>query len=241
MTPAEVTPATLVRDILRHVAGAPRAFERHRVDYCCHGALPLEEACARVGARVPLVLAALLEEAARPDAEAPWNDEFESLEDLVEHLTDTVHPSSRRDAEALRERLDALPPDALDRATREELTRLVDELAPHLAYEERYVFPYVVALERTGEAPVALFESLADPFQMLLREHEHADHGLEALRALTAQYTPAPDAPEALRALYAALAAYDAALVRHMHLEGNVLFPRAERLESKTRRAHARR
>ena len=71
MKPEEVARTTIVRDILLDIAGAEAAFERHHVDYCCGGALALEEACRRAGADVDAVLATLVEEASKPDAQAP--------------------------------------------------------------------------------------------------------------------------------------------------------------------------
>ncbi len=228
-----LVPETLVRDLLKHVPGAPRAFERHRVDYCCHGALSVSEASARVGADVDAVLAALAEEAARPDAEPAWGDTFEllPLEDVVEHLVTEVHAKARRDVAELR----ALAP--ADSALGRAVLALCDELEPHLAFEERHVFPYVVGIERTGEVPLALFDTVVEPCQMLLREHEASDHTLDTLRALTDGYQAPAGADAATVALYRALAAYDRDLVLHMHLEGNVLFPRAQQLEAKTRAA----
>ena len=84
-------------------------------------------------------------------------------------------------------------------------------------------------------APVALFANLAEPLAEMTRDHEDADHHLDVLSTLTNGYQPDETASPAVRALYAALAAHHEGLVRHMHLEGNVLFPRAERLEAKLR------
>jgi len=237
MSPELLAPETLVREILKHVPGAPRAFEQHRVDYCCHGDLSVAEASARVGADAAAVLAALAEEAARPDAEPAWGDSFERmpLADVVEHLEAEVHPKARRDVAVLRKLCPA------DGALARAVTQLCDELDAHLAFEERHLFPYVVSLEDTGEAPPALFDTVVEPCRMLLREHEAADHELEAIRALTGNYRTPAGADDATRALYAALADYDKELVLHMHIEGNVLFPRAQQLEAKARAPAPRR
>jgi regulator of cell morphogenesis and NO signaling len=246
MTPEEVSRSTLVRDILMEIAGATEAFERHHVDYCCGGALPLEEACRRAGVDVAAVLATLAEEASRPGAEAPRDREMLSVP-LAEIVTSIVeqHPErSCADAVALvalaraalhadGARVAALP------AILAHLEQLYAELLPHLLFEERHVFPYVVALERAGQEgttpPAALFAGIAEPIADMIREHEAADHALHAIEQLAAGYTPPAGASEATRALYEALAAQEKELVRHMHLEGNVLFPRAERLEAKVR------
>lgn len=244
MTPAEISRTTLVREILLDIAGAEAAFERHHVDFCCGGALPLEEACRRAGAEVDAVLATLAEEAAKPGAEAPRDREMLSvpLADVVRKIVGEHHERSRADASSLvalaRAALDA------DGARNSALApilahleALYAELLPHLLFEERHVFPYVVALERAGidgaPPPAALFATIAEPIADMIREHESADHALHAIRELAGDYATPAGASEATRTLYVALAAQEKELVRHMHLEGNVLFPRAERLETK--------
>lgn len=232
-----LVPTTLVKDLLQRVPGAPRAFERHRLDYCCHGELSVAEASERVSADLDAVLSALAEEAARPDAEPAWGDAFDRMPliDLVAHLRDEVHAAARRDTAALAARCPSEGPLA------DAVRRLCHELEPHLAFEERHVFPYVEAMERTGRAPPALFDAVTDPCRMLLREHEAADHLLDELRALTDGYRAPPGADAATVQLYQALSDYDRALVLHMHIEGNALFPRAQQLEAKLRASAPRR
>lgn len=244
-----IRPDTLVRDVLMDVPGATTAFERHHVDYCCGGALPISEACARAGVALEVVLATLAEEAVKPGAETTRDREMLSvpLAELTSRIVAQHHERSRRDASELVARArdaasaegDRIP--AL-RAIAKELDALFAELVPHLAFEERHVFPYVDALERAGRdgttPPAALFASIAEPIAEMTHEHERADHALHAIRELAHDYAPPEGASEAVRALYEALAANEKELVRHMHLEGNVLFPRAERLEQKLRTAH---
>ena len=238
MAPDEVSPRTLVRDVLMGVPGARIAFERHQVDFCCHGALPLEDACARVGADVGAVLRALREEAAKPDAPPPWDDGLLALplEDVVRHLAGDIHARARTETLAMIEKASSLS-EVKGSPITSELERLAAELEPHLRFEERYVFPYVVAMEvalsNGSEPPVALFASVREPIRDLVREHEHAERSLDALRELTGGYRPPEGASQGVRELYAMLSAHDEALVRHMHVEGNVLFPRAIELEAK--------
>ncbi|AKF10772.1 DUF542 domain-containing protein [Sandaracinus amylolyticus] len=248
MKPDEVARTTIVRDILLDIAGAETALERHHVDYCCGGALALEEACCRAGADVHAVIATLIDEASKPGAQAPRDREMLSvpLVDLVKKIVDDHHARERADATSLV----ALARDAVavDGASDARLAKIVallethfGELLPHLAFEERHVFPYVVALERAGldgtPPPAALFATITEPIAEMIHEHETADHQLHDLRALAHDYVAPPTASDATRALYAALAEHERELVRHMHLEGNVLFPRAERLEQKVRAA----
>lgn len=239
----DVGTETLVRELVLRVPGAVTVFERHHVDYCCGGALPLSEACARANVAVEAIVAALLEESAKPDA-APPPDEMLSvpMTEIRAHIVSEHHERSRRDAltlpamaRAIADRHGGSRPALFTIAKHVE--SLFRDLLPHLDYEERHVFPYIDALERAGQAnanrPAALFASIKEPIAEMIREHEIADHDIHAIRALTNDYVPEDDAPDEVRALYAALDANERDLTRHMHLEGNVLFPRAERLEGK--------
>ena len=231
----------MIRDVVLSTPGATVAFERFHVDYCCGGSLSLAEACERAGAPLDGVLAALAEEAARPGAEVAGGEMLSvPLEMLVERLLDVHHVRSREAAAALVPQARA----AVSRDPRlARVAALVDELfgalLPHLDFEERHVYPYVAALERAGREnarpPAALFASIAEPMAEMEREHEACDRAMHEIHTLAAGLRDG--AGEDLRALLDALDAHERELVRHMHLEGNVLLPRAERLEQKLRAA----
>ncbi|MHB2020569.1 MAG: hemerythrin domain-containing protein, partial [Candidatus Xenobia bacterium] len=97
------------------------------------------------------------------------------------------------------------------------LQALSCELRPHLNKEERVLFPAMRAGEGWVQAPI----------QVMMSEHDHAGDLLLALRTTTAQYTPPESACASYRALYAGLSELEQDLHRHIHLENNVLFPRA--------------
>ena len=226
-----LSPSMPVRDILGRAPGARRVFERHRVDYCCHGGLPLAQACERAGANIDAVLASLAREAARPCSAPSLDDALArmSVPDIVALLVNEVHPRERR---AIAELRSMCPRQGALGAT---VRRLCDELDPHLAFEEVELFPFLLTMAR-GRIIPARFASVRDADQALMADHEAADHLLDELRALTSDYT-APT--QAAAPLYRALAEHHRALVEHMHIEGNVLFPRAERMEDALRAAHA--
>jgi regulator of cell morphogenesis and NO signaling len=66
-----------------------------------------------------------------------------------------------------------------------------------------------------------------------MMEHEHDDAGaaLRSLSAASQGYTPPADACTSFRALYTALSNFEKDLHQHIHLENNVLFPRALAME----------
>jgi len=120
-------------------------------------------------------------------------------------------------------------------AVRRLFTELSDELTPHLMKEEQILFPYVEELESASASdprPRSFFGTIANPIRIMLMEHESAGEKLVQLRAVTRGYALPQDACLSFRALYERLADLEGDLHRHIHLENNVLFPRALRLEA---------
>ena len=111
------------------------------------------------------------------------------------------------------------------------------ELSSHLMKEEQVLFPYIVALEmhfRDGTAkPQAPFGSARNPIRQMEHEHESAGQALAKLREVTNNYTLPPDACPTFKAMYEELQRMEADLHQHIHLENNILFPRAIELEGR--------
>jgi regulator of cell morphogenesis and NO signaling len=106
---------------------------------------------------------------------------------------------------------------------REVVADLVTELTTHMQKEEVVLFPMIRRIEAGQAAPMPLDA----PIHVMEREHDHAGDLLQRLRVLTDDYVPPPFACDTLRALYRELDALEQAMHVHVHLENNVLFPRA--------------
>jgi iron-sulfur cluster repair di-iron protein len=114
---------------------------------------------------------------------------------------------------------------------------LAEELRVHLMKEEQMLFPYISLMEESafaGEpAPPAMFGTVANPVRMMMQEHDGAGEALRALRSVTTDYKVPEDACITYRTLYGTLESYEADLHQHIHLENNILFPRAIAMEAK--------
>jgi regulator of cell morphogenesis and NO signaling len=103
--------------------------------------------------------------------------------------------------------------------------------------EEQMLFPYISLMEESalaGEpAPPAMFGTVANPVRMMMQEHDGAGEALRSLRSVTSDYKVPEDACITYRTLYGALEGYEADLHQHIHLENNILFPRAIAMEAK--------
>jgi len=112
---------------------------------------------------------------------------------------------------------------------------MVDELFAHMAKEENALFPYLVKMEaafREGRtAPPAMFGSVEVPISRMLADHDDAGELAARIRALSADFHPPEDACSTYRALYQGLEDFERDLHQHVHLENNILFPRALEME----------
>jgi len=219
-------------EIVDLVPGAPRVLESFDLDYCCGGQRPLGDACDLVGIDVAEVIEAL---AGLDDGPAPdWVPMSPAL--LVDHLEATHHAYLHAELpriEALADKVvgvhGARHPELVEVARL--CTSLREDLEPHMAKEERVLFPMVRELASAVSPPSFHCGSVANPISMMMREHEQTGSILEALRSQTDGYHAPDDACASYRALYEALDALEADTHLHIHKENNVLFPAVLELE----------
>ena len=121
-----------------------------------------------------------------------------------------------------------------------EVARLFNEVAgemtSHMAKEEQILFPYIVALEEAsrsaGRGPSAPFGTVRNPIRMMEAEHESAGDAMARIRSLTSDYAIPDGACTTYRVSLQELEAFERDLHEHVHLENNILFPKAARLEA---------
>jgi len=231
-----------VGEIATEIPNATREFEKLGIDYCCGGSRTLGEACAEAKISVDEALARLqkITEATAPDGDQDWQNQ--ALADLIAHITSTHHVFVRQECpriEALTAKVVGVHgkshPELLQ--VQESFSALAEELSVHLMKEEQVLFPYVVRLEESfvaGEpAPPAMFGTVVNPVRMMMQEHDNAGDALRKLRAITRDYSVPEDVCISYRTLYEALKGFEADLHQHIHLENNILFPRAVGMEAK--------
>jgi regulator of cell morphogenesis and NO signaling len=229
-----------VRELALEIPNSIRVFQKLRIDFCCGGARPIAEACAAVGVELETVNRMLDEEAAR-GGDGGRDFRRTTLAELVQHILDTHHVYTREEMERINLLLAKVA--SKHAGAHPELfevgalfQRLCADLTPHLFKEEQVLFPYVLRLEeaarRGGPAPFAPFGTVENPVRMMMSEHDTAGDLLRELRAATRDYAVPPDTCMSFRALYEGLEAFEKDLHQHIHLENNVLFPRAVELET---------
>jgi regulator of cell morphogenesis and NO signaling len=200
-----------------------RVFARYHIDFCCGGGRPLAEICAAKGLDVDRVLDEIRREVEGPDVVGERWDET-PLGDLIDHIVTHYHAGLREELprlEAMVRKVHRVhgerDPERLA-AILQVYLGLKTELEDHLDKEEAILFPMI----RRG-----LGAHATGPVSVMLREHNDAGEALQQLRELTGDYIPPADACTTWRALWHGLEALEAELHQHIHLENNILFPRA--------------
>ncbi len=220
-------------------------FEKLGIDYCCGGNRPLEDACSSANLNLDEVLQTL--EAAMKEPARPSDRELRagSLAELISHIVRTHHVFVRTQIPEIERLIEKVH--SKHGPNHPELSQirgifhgLGQELMSHLMKEENILFPYI---ERMEEAVVQgdpilppPFGTVGNPVRMMEHEHDDAGAALRALRASSKDYTPTPDACTTFRAMYTALANFEKDLHQHIHLENNVLFPKALEMETSHQR-----
>ena len=229
---------TTVGDFVAADFRTASVFEQFGIDYCCGGRRTLAEAC-RIGGADPDALVRALD--ALPPAGGHEDDVTQwSPERLIGYIVSTHHAYLRSALPAITGDLAALL--EADRSRHPELSRVAAyfdqmhrDLAQHLLKEEQVLFPYVRDLA-TWDASYARqgspFGTVENPIRMMEREHRDATDALRTIRELTHGFTAPPDGGAAYIACMAELARFERDLHRHVHLENNVLFPKAVELEA---------
>lgn len=222
METTELSPLTPVGRIAASAPLATRVFARHGIDFCCAGGTSLEEACSQRGLAADTLLSEIQAElAAAPAAPETWTDA--PLDQLIDHIIDVYH----RPLDEELPRIEGLAR-KVHRVHGERHPSLITvlssylllkrELELHMRKEEEVLFPLI----RSGRGEMAHM-----PVSVMESEHEEAGGHLRDLRKATDDYQLPDGACNTWRALWHALEDLERSLHEHIHLENNILFPRA--------------
>jgi len=233
-------PMKTVREVAVALPNATRVFEKTKIDYCCGGDQLLGAACARAGIDLE-TLDRMLSTLPEPAPEKTNNFQSFSAYELITYILDKHHVYTRSEMERLEGLVEKVAgvhganhPEL--RAMRDLLQQLFAELRSHMFKEEQILFPFIVGLEHSvfqqRPAPFTPFGTVNNPIRMMLLEHDHAGEILRELRQLSGDYQIPADACMSFKTFYEALEAFEQDLHQHIHLENNLLFPQAAKLEA---------
>lgn len=232
-----------VRELVLDLPQASQIFETLGIDYCCGGEKTLKEACGEANVKLTEVVAWLEKLDMDFLPQTGWVDwRNSSINELISHILNTHHTFTKEALERLSRLMSKVVTVHVERHT--ELLKLQSlfqelqqDLIAHMMKEERVLFPYAIRLENNVESqkitPLPPFGTVRNPIYVMTQEHEKAGEILREIRSLTDNFQPPADACTSYQMLYQELKAFEQDLHQHIHLENNILFPRALDYERK--------
>lgn len=231
---------TRMKDIALSNPAARQVLEDAGLDYCCGGVKSLQAACLHANVSSEEILSRLRQNVKDAGPEDP-NWMAAALSDLTRHIREKHHRYVREAIPRTRALADKVT--ATHGANHTELVEIGKlfaevgrEMIMHMQKEEQILFPYIDALERAVNAHASIeppfFQTVKNPIYAMMQEHDAAGDLVRQIRVLTSGYTTPADACTSFKRLYETLREFEADLHQHVHLENNVLFPRAVELEA---------
>ncbi len=231
-----------IREITVESPATTRVFEEYKIDYCCGGGRKFNDACQTAGV-APEIIGEKIKQVLSSQIkgfESPPNQQ--SVSELIDYILETHHVFTKQELARL--------PDLMNKVCRKHgsahdelfalqpaFFELREDLIPHIKKEEVVLFPFIKHLEMSAanhiSSPRPPFLTVKNPVRVMMTEHDAAGAVLRRMRELSNDYALPEGACPSFQALYFGLEELEKDLHRHIHLENNVLFPRAVELEQK--------
>jgi regulator of cell morphogenesis and NO signaling len=231
---------TRVKEIALSNPGARRVLKDAGVDHCCGGGKSLQDACLHVGVTADEIMDRLRQNTTLSEpGDSEWTNV--SLADLTRHLQDRHHRYVRDSIPRVRALLAKIrEKHGSKHGEIGEIEKLFGDVAremtSHMQKEEQILFPYIDALERAadgnGTVEPPFFQTVRNPIHAMMQEHDSADELVRKIRKASDNYLAPSDACTSFQAAYQELRQFEEDLHLHVHLENNILFPRAVELEA---------
>lgn len=239
----QVKADTKLGDLVAKDVRLASVLSAYGLDFCCHGGRTLADACLAEGIDFIEVQEKLLKtHAAEPTGEDSFVNRFEtwSLSLMVDYLCENHHAFVKERSPILSTGLEKIAKVHGERHPElPEIFSLFCEMAQdlhqHMWKEENVLFPYIKFLDNQQPLPWpnAPFKNVQTPINAMKTEHEREGDRLFRLRALTGNYTIPSDACNTYTATYSQLKEFDQDLIQHIHIENNILFPKAIAMDTR--------
>lgn len=228
--------AETIGDIVSKDVATAEVFNKYGIDFCCNGGKSLQQACLERGVDIAAVEKDLLkaseEGAGRSLPYNEWNLDF-----LADYIVNTHHsyqkktiPNLRAYSEKVMRVHGAHHPELAE--INELVQETMDEIEEHNIEEENVLFPYIKKLvSENGRASSDKFSTVEQPIDLRVQEHQKVGDNMDKIRELSQDFALPDDACASYGYLYRTLDEFEKDLHIHIHLENNILFPKAIKLE----------
>ncbi|MFD2200796.1 iron-sulfur cluster repair di-iron protein [Shivajiella indica] len=215
-----------------------QVFTKYGIDFCCKGGISLASACASKGVNLEQIQQDLNQALLVPE-EVHYKDL--GMTTLIDHIIKTHHSYVENTIPVLKAYLQKLEtvhgqrhPELFE--IRQLFFDAADALTAHMKKEEFILFPYIKAMEESYKSHFTLslphFGHIDNPIAMMEEEHDTEGERFRIISELSQEYTPPVDGCQTYRVAFAMLKEFENDLHTHIHLENNILFPKAKAMFS---------
>ncbi|MCI2228112.1 iron-sulfur cluster repair di-iron protein [Polaribacter sp. MSW13] len=228
---------TVAEIVIKNIKTAD-VFKKYGIDFCCGGGITLKKACDKKNISLEKLEKELVN--IHNSTSKSYNYDSWKLDFLADHIEQIHHAYVAENTPILLQYAEKVAKvhghHYVEVIKINKLFKAVaQELAAHMKKEELILFPFIKRLVKADREGVKVkmphFGSVNNPITMMEEEHESAGNILKEIKQLSNNYTPPDGACNTFKALYAKLDEFEQDLHEHIHLENNILFPKAIILE----------
>lgn len=237
----QISEDSLISDIVVQDYRTSSVFLKYGIDYCCGGQYPLRYVCENQGLNLDTIKKELNNAVRDINVSTSLDFNDWDIDFLIDYIEYVHHHYLKKNLSVIEEMLKNLirsykinNPCLLELA--DYFVGLRKDLLPHLEQEEKIIFPYIKqvahAFKNQDSFASLLVRTLRKPVENVMHhEDERLAQYIHRFRKLTNNYTPPPHSSIAYKVCYAKLRELDMDLAQHIHLENNILFPKAIAME----------
>jgi regulator of cell morphogenesis and NO signaling len=237
----KIEPSSYVTDIVTNDYRTAEVFRKFNIDFCCGGKWPLDIVCQNKNLDTEEIISELKKIIQQSASNAALDFDNWEIDFLTDYILNVHHQYLRKALPEIKEQTTKFLDGHRKKYPELEevesiLNRFMKEIPPHIRQEEEIFFPYIKqiyhAYKHRESYAKLLIRTLRKPLEEVMqKEHETTGAGLNKLRTLTNNYTPPENACITHKVTFAKLKELDKDLVQHIHLESNILFPKAIEME----------
>lgn len=235
----KTTNKTTIGEIVANDFRTAAIFSKYSIDFCCKGHRTLEEVCKKREIEEDLLMEEL-DGAKNNSANQSFDYKSWPLDLLTDYIEKTHHQYVEEKAPIIRQFLNKLcsvhgelHPELFEINTL--FTESASDLIAHMKKEEQILFPFIKKIKTAQHKGTTIemshFGTIENQIVLMKEEHDNEGHRFRKIAALTHNYTPPADGCNTYKVTFAMLEEFERDLHKHIHIENNILFPKAITLE----------
>jgi regulator of cell morphogenesis and NO signaling len=233
-----ITKESILGDVVKGNFKTAEIFESYGLDYCCGGQRSIETACAAKKINIKELIGKLEEAFVKKNGNGIFDNM--PLDELIDHILNVHHKYVSKMLPVITAHSNKVyNAHGTNHPELEEVNNIwqnvSEELGGHLMKEEKMLFPYIKSLvdskRESLSFPFAPFGAVGNPISVMEKEHASAGDAFARLREITNDFSLPADACATFTVFFEELKEFEKDLHMHIHLENNILHPKAIKLE----------